>query len=766
MKAWGRLVILAIAVSSCGGGGSSNQPSNPPVSAYQPKVEEYTINGQTYTPAENPQPVEVSARQAQEGVNVAVDISAEALRRSQLVIVAGVDCENDGQAERERNYQASNIHIQYVCQYPVAEEDQTYTLHIYAYNQADPRKRVDIYQPIKVVGDKRPSLNIAVTPTQGKVPFEATVQGIANDDYGNSNGTLVYKIDVGNDGSIEKEGETAKNNGTFSYAFTVDKAGKIPVTVKVSDGLHEVEKIVYVEGKNNVPPKVERIEVSLDSRYVPTTAHLRVVGSDEDGSVEQYACDTNLNGKIDSNEWQTSDRFEVELQNAGAYDVVCGVKDNDGAIATKTAHVEVFENQPPQISLTPQEQQVKVGHPVVYSLSGSDAEGESIRCEIDYKNDGSIDETVTLESGNSEQLTFTPETTGELETRYRCEDDFGNVVEGYAPTVNVVENQPPRVESYTESPTSGTEPVTTEFEVKAYDEDGEIAKIGFDYDGNGVVDDWKVVLEMVEENGKTLYVARGEHTYNAGTYRPKFVIVDNDNAQTVVEGDTIIVSPYVPPNHAPSVSVRVIPNEELNTKQFYTGEEVKVDVDVSDQDGDSLTVYVDKDGDGTADQTFTCGGGNCQREVTLTYEEAGNKRVEVWAVDSNGANSNVASDELSVYRPLSVDLTLYPGSVWAGEEFNRRVTTTGGIGQITCELYHQYTHIGDPDYSEDRYNLIKTFEPPLDENQVASPSPFDDANTYHSWEKVVCQDERTQQNPSLEQGRAEDEEFMEVSNPL
>jgi M6 family metalloprotease-like protein len=58
-------------------------------------------------------------------------------------------------------------------------------------------------------------------------------------------------------------------------------------------------------------------------------------------------------------------------------------------------------------------------------------------------------------------------------------------------------NQPPTIRSFTATPSSGTVPLSVTFTLDAWDPDGTIARVEWDFDGNGIVDHVTTTLETI-----------------------------------------------------------------------------------------------------------------------------------------------------------------------------------------------------------------------------------------------------------------------------
>jgi PKD repeat protein len=80
------------------------------------------------------------------------------------------------------------------------------------------------------------------------------------------------------------------------------------------------------------------------------------------------------------------------------------------------------------------------------------------------------------------------------------------------------QNQPPVIDSFTASPTTGTAPLTVDFTCIAHDPDGSITEYRWDYDGDGTVDE-------------TTATGSATHTYTTeGTYTATCTVVDDGGA--------------------------------------------------------------------------------------------------------------------------------------------------------------------------------------------------------------------------------------------
>ena len=110
-------------------------------------------------------------------------------------------------------------------------------------------------------------------------------------------------------------------------------------------------------------------------------------------------------------------------------------------------------------------------------------------------------------------------------------------------TVSVdVPNQPPVVDSFTASPTSGNGPLTVSFTCVAHDPDGQVVEYRFDFDGDGTAD----------ETGNT--TGQTTHTYSdPGTYQATCTVVD-DGGLTATSNPVEITVNSAPAGYTLTVS--------------------------------------------------------------------------------------------------------------------------------------------------------------------------------------------------------------------
>ncbi len=116
-----------------------------------------------------------------------------------------------------------------------------------------------------------------------------------------------------------------------------------------------------------------------------------------------------------------------------------------------------------------------------------------------------------------------------------------------------VSNEPPVIDSFTAEPNSGDAPLDVTFTCEAHDNDGQIVSYGWDFDGDGTVDE--------TSEARTI-----SHTYqDPGTYQVRCTVTDNDGDSVTSESQEITVN-----KAAPSwVDITDTLNITHSTRQLY-----------------------------------------------------------------------------------------------------------------------------------------------------------------------------------------------------
>jgi len=165
-----------------------------------------------------------------------------------------------------------------------------------------------------------------------------------------------------------------------------------------------------------------------------------------------------------------------------------------------------------------------------YTTSATDPDNDYIKYGIDADNDDIVDiwGLNYYPSGNTMVFGLKFGGTGALHLRVIAEDTHGARSGFSTPLVVTVTegNDAPNKPSTPTGPSTGTLDTSYTFSTSAIDNDGDQIKYGWDWDGNGIVDEWTGYVN----SGQSVDVS---HSWaNPGTYHVKVVAKDTHGAES------------------------------------------------------------------------------------------------------------------------------------------------------------------------------------------------------------------------------------------
>ena len=187
-------------------------------------------------------------------------------------------------------------------------------------------------------------------------------------------------------------------------------------------------------------------------------------------------------------------------------------------------------------------------------------------------------------------------------------------------------NTPPGTPTTPSGPASGTIATTYTYSTAATDPDGDQVKYGWDWDGNGVVDEWSSLVSS--GTGDT----RGHSWPSAGTYNVKVKAEDEHGAQSGWSSAKSVEISV--PNSAPST-----PSTPSGPSTGDTGTSYSYSTSTTDTNGDQLKYGWDWDGDGTVDEWSSLVSSGTGDTRGHSWPSAGTYNVKVKAEDEHGAQS-------------------------------------------------------------------------------------------------------------------------------
>ncbi len=315
----------------------------------------------------------------------------------------------------------------------------------------------------------------------------------------------------------------------------------------------------------------------------------------------------------------------------------CGSKSKSGESAEKTLN----SNNAPVIEsfyVDPSEGSAPLNVKFIWSVK--DADRDSLTCYIDVNGDGNPEYRV-VECENKSSQTHTYKVLGQYKVIFSVSDGKTKVEK--TSQVNV-KNDPPLIENFTASPSSGSAPLTVTFSWKVSNRDGDPLTCYLDVDGDGN-NEYKI-----NDCDKNTSI---NHTYTGkGSFNAKLSVSDGmDITASLI---TININNYLP----------VISSFSASPNTGPVPLDVTFSWSVSDLDGDPVICYIDVDGDNTDD--YTVNDCTVTSSQLHTYLNEGIYQVKLTAYDGTDYNTaylniqaspswilNVGSGNLEVLRDVA-----------------------------------------------------------------------------------------------------------------
>jgi hypothetical protein len=287
-----------------------------------------------------------------------------------------------------------------------------------------------------------------------------------------------------------------------------------------------------------------------------------------------------------------------------------------------------IENNPPNTPSEPSgPTSVDEGTQYTYTTSTTDPDGDNVKYGFDFDNDNVIESghwTPFYPSGSTCTVSITYTGAGTRYLRVKAEDIHG-VQSGFSSALTVVvsgANNAPNTPNTPSGPSSGNTGVSYTYSTSTTDPDGDDVKYAWDWNGDGVVDEWT----SFQSSGASINTS---HSWSStGIYQVKVKAEDINGAQSAFSSvKTVNISSNNPPN-TPTCSYDKIRDE--------------LSITATDPEGDDVRYGIDWDTDGTIDQWTSLVTSGNQQNVNCGGR---NGTVEVIAEDEHGAQSLPVSIE-------------------------------------------------------------------------------------------------------------------------
>jgi len=268
-----------------------------------------------------------------------------------------------------------------------------------------------------------------------------------------------------------------------------------------------------------------------------------------------------------------------------------------------------------------------------------------------------------------------------LTSNYCSVDGTWNLWKPWARNIVFAEfgaNNLPNTPSQPSGPTSGNTGVSYSYTTSTTDPDNDDVKYGWDWNGDGNVDDWTSFYS----SGATCTTSHSWST--AGTYNVKVKAEDINGAQSGFSPAlTVVISGANNPPNTPS--------KPSGTTTGTTGVSYTYTTSATDPDGDNVMYGFDWDGDGNADDWTGFYPSGTTGSKSHSWTTAGTYHVKVIAEDVHGAQSG-----------FSPALTVII-STGGNNPPNKPATPTGTTSGKTGTSYPYSTSVTDPDGDKVKY---------------------------------------------------------------
>ena len=368
-------------------------------------------------------------------------------------------------------------------------------------------------------------------------------------DAADSDGTVASVVFDVNGTSV-----TATNVGgnTYEINYNAATAGSYTITATATDDdgatSSDMININVVDNNTNTPPTISFTNPANNASLNTGNATLQVNASDSDGNITSVVFDVNGTSVTANNMGNDIYEINYNFTTAGNYTITATATDDDGDTSMATINITVIDNNtntPPTISfISPMDGETLETGFIVFQVEATDT-GGSIT-DVVFNVNGT-DITATSLGGNIYEILFDASTAGTYTIMATANDNEG-ATSSETITINVAANMPPMVSfvSPMDGETLNTGSIT--FTVEATDNDGSIASVFFNINGNDIA---------ATNVGGNMY----ELTLNAGTagtYTISATATDDDG-DTSSETITITVTDNVltcdvPTNAQESVS--------------------------------------------------------------------------------------------------------------------------------------------------------------------------------------------------------------------
>jgi len=277
-----------------------------------------------------------------------------------------------------------------------------------------------------------------------------------------------------------------------------------------------------------------------------------------------------------------------------------------------------------------------------YTTSTTDPEGDRVQYQFNWGDGTTSSWSSLVNSGQSVTMSHQWSKNGKIYyVMARARDENGSISSWSSPLKvycgNVKENHPPMVPSAPSGPTSGSIFTSYQFSTSSMDPEGDYISYGWDWDGDGTVDEWIGSYP----SGQTVTTSHMWTTGGLYTYNVRVKAKDMGGAESGWSDPLIVrIKPNSPPEK-PSID---------GPSTGITGESMVYSSSTTEPDGDSIYYMFDFGGE----QSGWIGPYKSGETASASHiwRTEGTYEVKVKAKDEYGKESEW-SDPLQVAVPLA-----------------------------------------------------------------------------------------------------------------
>lgn len=291
-----------------------------------------------------------------------------------------------------------------------------------------------------------------------------------------------------------------------------------------------------------------------------------------------------------------------------------------------------------------------------YTTSATDPDSDYIRYGMDVDSDGVVDfwSSSYYPSGATYQINIMLYSTGTYYLRMKAEDIHGAQSGFSAPKIISIvgANDPPLTPNVPNGPSIGDIGSSFTFSTSTTDPEGDDLKYGWDWDGDGTVDEWSTLLSSGSIDSRS-------HSWaSEGTYNIQVLAEDEHGAQSAFSAfKTITITGESAPNK---------PSIPDGTSSGKAGVSYSYTTSTTDDNGDQLYYLFDWD-DGTTSQWLGPYSSGQVASSSHIWSAQGSYQVRVKAKDDPNGDGDLSdgmesvwSDPLSVSMPKTHVFSRYP----------------------------------------------------------------------------------------------------------